>query len=711
MSAERINKIEEIKAKVMEMKDNSLPWIESMDVSVPRDELTLEDIDDDFKREMVFYNQAVAGAQIAINKLKKLNIPVFRPPDYLAEMAKSKEHMDKVKNRLDEIKKQEDLQKTIRRLREEKKFAAKIQKKRKMEQMIEKHKEKKEMDKLKRKSLKFIIYISMSLCNNSINTCIKFSPFIPDLDKSKIVAIHNSYLHLNGDIEYEVEVTGESRMVWVHRRDLIGTEVLNNFEIYERRKRRGSTYYGSGKKIPKTHKNKNLNRTGIIKGDCSRSLSLSNSPTRRSSKRKSENIKSVREAEVKFIDELDQAEFFDASDCILEHEGNSFTTLSNCIQKKNKCSIREKKLAFTFMSLESDITSDLDNTSQEMSTSSEYSENCNVQLLSDGIKSTSIINLPYKSDNFFKKMKKRIGKVFEQSTVYDDNIEIKNDKDFYKKDTIRSEKEVSDEEEVIKVVIDVDKENNIIEPSIDVSKENEFVITKENVTEEVDVNEEELYIPRKKLDNKKERTLSMGRYLELSLYEYMISEKNLLNCPPYKNESLEEEISRTSNKVSIKSDDNELLQYPLRSLERFLTLRKKSVGKKLTNFEESIEDNKENNDMQYVFLNSKVNKENSTCMEIARKKSNFNCMERNIYNIINEGRFFSRCFKYSFEYKKFDVFTDKLIDHRIVNNFTYSEDILARIIISSTKHAIKEINSIEDFKIAMGTFRNQIVII
>lgn len=380
-------------------------------------------------------------------------------------------------------------------------------------------------------------------------------------------------------------------------------------------------------------------------------------------------------------------------------------------QIKNKCSIREKKLAFSkktiteaFMSLESDITSDLDNTSQEMSTSSEYSENCNVQLLSDGIKSTSIINLPYKSDNFFKKMKKRIGKVFEQSTVYDDNIEIKNDKDFYKKDTIRSEKEVSDEEEVIKVVIDVDKENNIIEPSIDVSKENEFVITKENVTEEVDVNEEELYIPRKKLDNKKERTLSMGRYLELSLYEYMISEKNLLNCPPYKNESLEEEISRTSNKVSIKSDDNELLQYPLRSLERFLTLRKKSVGKKLTNFEESIEDNKENNDMQYVFLNSKVNKENSTCMEIARKKSNFNCMERNIYNIINEGRFFSRCFKYSFEYKKFDVFTDKLIDHRIVNNFTYSEDILARIIISSTKHAIKEINSIEDFKIAMGKY-------
>uniref|UniRef100_A0A0K0FDC6 Probable rRNA-processing protein EBP2 homolog (inferred by orthology to a C. elegans protein) n=1 Tax=Strongyloides venezuelensis TaxID=75913 RepID=A0A0K0FDC6_STRVS len=151
MSTGKIYKIDEIKAKVEEMRNNSLPWIESMDVSVASDEIAMEDIDNDFKREMVFYNQAHASAQIAINKLQKLNIPVFRPPDYFAEMAKSKEHMDKIKNRLDEIKKHEELQKTIRRLREEKKFAAKIQKQRRVEQMEAKHKEKKERENEKKK--------------------------------------------------------------------------------------------------------------------------------------------------------------------------------------------------------------------------------------------------------------------------------------------------------------------------------------------------------------------------------------------------------------------------------------------------------------------------------------------------------------------------------------------------------------------------------
>lgn len=53
MNVGKINKVEEIKAKLAEMKNNPLPWIESMDVSVPRDELALEDINDDFKREMV----------------------------------------------------------------------------------------------------------------------------------------------------------------------------------------------------------------------------------------------------------------------------------------------------------------------------------------------------------------------------------------------------------------------------------------------------------------------------------------------------------------------------------------------------------------------------------------------------------------------------------------------------------------------------------
>uniref|UniRef100_A0A0N4ZQ43 rRNA-processing protein EBP2 n=1 Tax=Parastrongyloides trichosuri TaxID=131310 RepID=A0A0N4ZQ43_PARTI len=116
MSGGKINKVEELKA-------------------------------DDFKRELVFYNQAVAGAQIAIQKLQKLNVPVFRPPDYFAEMAKTDEHMTKVQDRLTSIQKDKERHETIRRLREEKKFAVKIQKK----QLVEKQKEKKKfMDAVKK---------------------------------------------------------------------------------------------------------------------------------------------------------------------------------------------------------------------------------------------------------------------------------------------------------------------------------------------------------------------------------------------------------------------------------------------------------------------------------------------------------------------------------------------------------------------------------
>lgn len=42
------------------------------------------------------YKQAQSAAIVAIERLKKMNIPIFRPPDYYAEMAKSDQHMDKV---------------------------------------------------------------------------------------------------------------------------------------------------------------------------------------------------------------------------------------------------------------------------------------------------------------------------------------------------------------------------------------------------------------------------------------------------------------------------------------------------------------------------------------------------------------------------------------------------------------------------------------
>uniref|UniRef100_A0AC35UEA3 rRNA-processing protein EBP2 n=1 Tax=Rhabditophanes sp. KR3021 TaxID=114890 RepID=A0AC35UEA3_9BILA len=142
MSDIRINKVEELKAKLVEMQSTKLPWIETMDVTVAKEELLLRDINDDFKRELVFYNQAIAAAKLAIPRLQRMKIPVFRPSDYFAEMTKSDEHMQKIRTRLLDMQKGKERQETIRRLREEKKFAVKVQKK----SLVDKQKEKKKFN-------------------------------------------------------------------------------------------------------------------------------------------------------------------------------------------------------------------------------------------------------------------------------------------------------------------------------------------------------------------------------------------------------------------------------------------------------------------------------------------------------------------------------------------------------------------------------------
>src|SRR5438045_1844451 len=46
--------------------------------------------------ETFSYKQAQDAAKIAVPRLQKLGVAVFRPADYYAEMAKSDEHMQKV---------------------------------------------------------------------------------------------------------------------------------------------------------------------------------------------------------------------------------------------------------------------------------------------------------------------------------------------------------------------------------------------------------------------------------------------------------------------------------------------------------------------------------------------------------------------------------------------------------------------------------------
>eukprot|EP00965_Chrysotila_dentata_P182894 6040059-Pleurochrysis_carterae.AAC.1 len=73
---------------------NDTDWIESLAVTVKKP-LELDDAEDDLKRELAFYKQALEGVQAAQVRMDRLGIPYRRPDDYFAEMAKTDAHMTK----------------------------------------------------------------------------------------------------------------------------------------------------------------------------------------------------------------------------------------------------------------------------------------------------------------------------------------------------------------------------------------------------------------------------------------------------------------------------------------------------------------------------------------------------------------------------------------------------------------------------------------
>lgn len=92
----------------------------------------------DFRRENMFHLQAQGAVMDGINRLKKLGVPTSRPDDYFAEMAKSDEHMQKVRENL--MKKQTIAQRSekVRQMRQQKKIAKQMQ----VEATLKKHAEK-----------------------------------------------------------------------------------------------------------------------------------------------------------------------------------------------------------------------------------------------------------------------------------------------------------------------------------------------------------------------------------------------------------------------------------------------------------------------------------------------------------------------------------------------------------------------------------------
>ncbi|XP_063403488.1 probable rRNA-processing protein EBP2 [Mytilus trossulus] len=142
-----INDVAGMKSKLDELK-SKLDWIERLDTTSepapaqPGTEIQGgDDIHNDFRREMLFYRQAQATVLSAIPKLHKMGIKTKRPEDYFAQMAKTDDHMKRVRERL--LHKQLSIEKSekAKKLRELRKYGKKVQ----QEVLLKRQKDKKEM--------------------------------------------------------------------------------------------------------------------------------------------------------------------------------------------------------------------------------------------------------------------------------------------------------------------------------------------------------------------------------------------------------------------------------------------------------------------------------------------------------------------------------------------------------------------------------------
>lgn len=144
-----VNNVPALNSKLKSIQLN-MDWIEKLDIAVSVKENEPDDVADDsadakaendFKREMSFYNQALGAVTKAFKRLHKMNITTKRPTDFFAEMAKSDSHMNKVREKL--LTKQTAVERRdqVRAMREQKKQGKKIQ----QEILRERKSEKKKM--------------------------------------------------------------------------------------------------------------------------------------------------------------------------------------------------------------------------------------------------------------------------------------------------------------------------------------------------------------------------------------------------------------------------------------------------------------------------------------------------------------------------------------------------------------------------------------
>lgn len=124
-----------------------MDWIEHMSLSWEHSvasELEAQGAaaDDDLKRELIFYKQALSAAQLGRQKVLAAGLPFSRPDDFFAEMVKSDSHMERVRQTLLDERAGIKASEEAKRQRELKKFGKKVQ----VQKGLERQKNKKEME-------------------------------------------------------------------------------------------------------------------------------------------------------------------------------------------------------------------------------------------------------------------------------------------------------------------------------------------------------------------------------------------------------------------------------------------------------------------------------------------------------------------------------------------------------------------------------------
>lgn len=143
-----VNNVAGLQLKIKEMQQN-FKWIERLDLttglapiapemalyisekeSEPDRVVSKKSLDptvDDFKREMNFHRQAQAAVLEGIPRLHSLGVKTKRPDDYFAQMSKTDEHMQKVRNSLLKKKAGLEISERVKKARENRKMMKQLQ--------------------------------------------------------------------------------------------------------------------------------------------------------------------------------------------------------------------------------------------------------------------------------------------------------------------------------------------------------------------------------------------------------------------------------------------------------------------------------------------------------------------------------------------------------------------------------------------------------